>query len=289
MKRVNWIILALIGLWGCGNFSANEADNTTEFEAEPMEAKSGVRLQQAADDAEYRYDSESSAEPSLNPGSKIIKTGHLEIQASEYAVYLNHVRKVIANNKGYLGSEHEQKTSWRLTNSLEIRVPNERFEPLIDALTTGDGFLHVNSKRIEAQDVGEEYADIEARLKTKKAVEAQYLEILTQAKSIQDILAVREQLRKVREEIDAFEGRRKYLDSKISFSTIYLEVYQDLDGVVVERPGFWNRSGNAFKTGWRGIQEGVIVAFGLWPLWIIIIGLVWLIRRRRRKLKANRS
>ena len=70
-------------------------------------------------------------------------------------------------------------------------------------------------KNVSVQDVTEEYLDIEARLKTKKEVEARYIEILkSKTKTVEDVLKAEEQIRIIREEIEAREGRLNYLKNQ---------------------------------------------------------------------------
>ena len=74
--------------------------------------------------------------------------------------------------------------------------------------------------KISGQDVSEEYLDLEARLRTKKALEAQFLEIMKQARKVQDALDVQSQLADVRTEIERLEGRRRFLENQAALSTI---------------------------------------------------------------------
>src|SRR5690606_18336536 len=82
--------------------------------------------------------------------------------------------------------------------------------------------------KVNAQDVTEEYYDLETRLKTKKEVEARYIEILkSKAKTVEEILIAEDKIRYLREEIEAVEGRLRLLKNKVGLSTIQIEIYQD--------------------------------------------------------------
>jgi hypothetical protein len=67
------------------------------------------------------------------------------------------------------------------------------------------------SVKTTGQDVTEEYIDLEARLRSKKALEAQFLEIMKQAHKISDALEVQSQIADVRADIERIEGRRRFL------------------------------------------------------------------------------
>ena len=68
-------------------------------------------------------------------------------------------------------------------------------------------------------------------------------------KDVFDLLdEVEEKLGEIREEIESKEGRLKFLSDQVSRSTINLEIYQNLeyDAPRGEKPGFFNKLGNAF-------------------------------------------
>ena len=137
-----------------------------------------------------------------------------------------------------------------------------------------------------ARDVTEEFVDIEARLRTKKEVEKRYLEILSKAATIKDILLVEEQLRVIREEIEAREGRLKYLQNQVSYSTINLEMYQKL----TFEPGFkfFSKIWKALKGGWKGLLNVLVGLVYIWPLLIIGVGVfIWIRRRISRKKESK--
>jgi hypothetical protein len=140
----------------------------------------------------------------------------------------------------------------------------------------------VDNKNITLNDVTEEFIDVEARLKTNKEVERRYLEILDKATTVQDILLVEQQLKIIREEIEAKEGRLKYLQSQVSLSTLNLEIHQDL----ASKPGFkfFSKLADAIKGGWKGLLNLVVGLIYIWPIVLVcVIIIFWLIRRRRRK------
>ena len=100
---------------------------------------------------------------------------------------------MVIKNGGYLGNESETNETYRISNELTIRIPASAFDQMMEGLMA-EG-IKTDSKRIEVQDVGEEYADLTARIEAKKSVEKRYLEILNKANKISDILEVEEKLK----------------------------------------------------------------------------------------------
>jgi hypothetical protein len=82
------------------------------------------------------------------------------------------------------------------------------------------------TETVTTRDVTEESMDLEARLKTQRALEAQFLTILKEAKSVSDALAVHKELGQVRGEIERLEGKQRLLQNQIALSTITLRFEQ---------------------------------------------------------------
>jgi hypothetical protein len=216
---------------------------------------------------------------------KIIKTADIRFQVKDVEKSLAVIKKLVKNCDGYLASENLQNDSGRLENTIMIRVPAERFDQLIQSLN-GQA-IYVDSKMIEARDVTEEFVDTEARLNTKKAVEQRYLAILQRAKTVQEILEVENRLGAVREEIEAVEGKLKYLNDQIVYSTITLTIYQPVLQLARPSNNFWGRMGNALVGGWNGFLAVLVGFVYVWPF-IIVLGIgVWIFRRFVGKKKKT--
>lgn len=282
------IILFFVISFGC-NKQAKNIDN--EFgernAAEPVESSDNFKSKEttnglySTDATDGAFERKVTTDAPIS-SDKIIRTGDIGIRLNDYKVGKQSVYQIIKSHKGAIAQENEQNETYRISNDLQIRVPNAQFDVLVESLTTGKGIRNIDYKRINTQDVGKQYTDLESRLKTKKEVEQQYLSILKQAKSIKDILEVTEHVRQLREEIEATEGRLRYLSNQISFSTINLNIYQELEGnSIIERPGFFHKLLNALQGGWNGTLSLFIGIAALWPLWLIIGALVYLIRKRK--------
>ena len=106
--------------------------------------------------------------------------------------------------------------------SLVLRVPADRFEPALGELRNlGRG---VGREQVTGQDVTEEFIDLEARIRTQRALEAQLLEILKSTKSVSEMMDVHARLADVRGEIEKMQGRHRFIEEQASLSTIRLEI-----------------------------------------------------------------
>ncbi len=282
MKQIAQIFtLAIVILFAGCDRNANQAKSWSFGDGEAVVSSEsfGFNTSESANSDDDRKKSERS---DYKTGEKIIRTAHIGIRLRNYDRDKHAIYDAIEKYEAYVSSENERNETYRISNDLQIRVPNDKFDKLIADLTAGEGVHNIDYKRINSQDVGEKYFDIATRLKTKKAVEQQYLDILKQAKTIKDILAVQEEIRQLREEIESAEGQIRFLSDQIRFSTVNLSVYQNLEnGSLVEKPGFFNKLKNAFQSGWKGLISLFLGIVHLWPFVILIVGLIWLIRKRR--------
>lgn len=220
--------------------------------------------------------------------SKIIRNAWLQLELKNYDEHKKGIFETTDRFGAFVSNENEERNASQIRNTMEIKVSSANFDSLLLALEHIEGVVHVDSKRSNSEDVGEEYYDIEARIKAKREVELRYLDILSKARTIKDVLSVEEQLRIIREEIEARQGRLNYLKDRIARSTIYLTVYQNLDytAVVADRPGFFNKLSMAFRGGWNGILNGLVALGYLWPIWILFIVAIFLWRRRRARRRS---
>jgi len=223
--------------------------------------------------------------------SKIIKTADIRFQVKKYDESRNKILALVKQSEAYIQSENQTNYNTSIENIIVIRVKSDGFDKLVDQLILES--IYTDSKKIVADDVTEQFVDIQARLKSKKEVEIQYLELLKKAKTIYEILQVQQYIRTIREEIDSFEGRLKYMNDRSAYSTINLTFYEKIPVTYAPSPekSFLNRVNKAFSGGWDALLTFFVVIIALWPLWLIagltLFIVIRIIRRRRRNKKTT--
>lgn len=211
---------------------------------------------------------------------KIIKTADYRFQVKDIDLSTKKIQSLVRENSAYISGMDMNANNFQKDNYITIRVPNVNFEDLLTEI--GKEAEFTDYKRIHTEDVSEEYVDIETRLKTKKEVKERYEMMLrTQAKTMTEVFHAEEKIRKLQEEIEAKEGRLRFLKEKVSFSTINLSVYQviDLEAMAAAKEhGFADEFKENFMTGWTGIMNVLLAMVNIWPL--IFIGIVVLFWKR---------
>ncbi len=217
---------------------------------------------------------------------KIIKAADASIEVEKFKEIKPQISKVLEKWQAYISKENEVNNNYKISNTIEIRVPSENFEKMLEELVSLG--KKVDYKKIDANDVTEEYYDIQARMESNKKLEQSYFELLKKANSMGDILQIQEKLGQIREEIEAKEGRLKRIDDRSNYSTVSLLYYELLDYKYIpqKNPGFFERLAKALHSGWKGLVTILIGIFYLWPLWLILgIGFYFFRRYLKRSKK----
>ncbi|WP_197275406.1 DUF4349 domain-containing protein [Nonlabens sp. YIK11] len=214
---------------------------------------------------------------------KLITNGRIEFETNDISQTRNNIITAVNKHRGYIAADEESSSTGRKTNTITIRVPSKNFDNLLSDATAGVDRL--DYKTINVKDVTEEFLDVEARLKTKKELEGRYLEILEQAKNVTDILEIERQIAVLRSDIESFEGRLKYLENQVSYSTLHISFYESTPELSYNK----NRFSESFANGWDNLVWFFIGLINIWPFIIVLIALVILFRylRRRRRIRKR--
>lgn len=210
---------------------------------------------------------------------KLIKNGQIDFETENLNKTREDIFRAIKKYGGYISSENEFKNNYEISSNLAIRVPSENFDKLIVEISIG--VERFDRKEIYVQDVTSEFLDMKARVKTKKELEDRYREILKRANSVTEILEVERQIGELRAEIESFEGRLKYLNNQVSYSTLNVRAYE-----TVSRQTEFGKAFNAgFKNGWDNLILFFVLLVNIWPFIIITIIIIafFIIRSRRFK------
>ena len=215
---------------------------------------------------------------------KLIKKGYISFETSDVNETKREINKLVSKYNGYIGDEHIDKEYDEISHSLTVRIPSAHFDAFLEGISSVT--LELEDKSITVEDVTEEFIDVQARIKTKKAVEARYEELLSRANSIEEILKVEDQIGNLRAEIESMEGRLRYLKNRIGLSTLNINYYQKIESSVKSPDSFGSKFSNAISKSWEGLMLFVIGIAHLWTLFALaIIGFI--IYRIVRKRKVN--
>lgn len=240
----------------------------------------------------------SDAAPSALPSTldrKIIQTATLKITTDDVAGKFEDVRTVATKYRGFVASSTFGNTGERQTAAITIRVPGSAYE---DALNDLRGLGDVKGEDSGANDVTEEYTDLQSRLRNLKATEDQYIQFLLRAQSINEVLTVQDRLNVTRSEIEQVQGRINLVEHQTDLATITVH----LDPPVIaktEKPKT-NGSSSPLEVARDSFQASLAVLLGIatvalavaaFSWWIVPLALAGavLLRRQLRGARERQS
>jgi hypothetical protein len=159
---------------------------------------------------------------------KIIRNANMTMEVNSTTETQHRVTSIAESHGGFVvTSESKQREDAdpnrrTLDIKLVVRVPAAQFGVALDEIR---GLAtNVREENITGQDVTEEFIDLEARIRSQRALELQFLEIMKQAHKVEDALEVQRQLAEVRSDIEKLEGRKRFLENRSSLSTITVNI-----------------------------------------------------------------
>ena len=219
-------------------------------------------------------------QPEIAPGSMLVRTGQASLQVDSLEAGIARVRDV-ARRTGAIIANTSMEGGNKQTRaaSLELRIPSERFDEAVNGLAPIGKLESVN---VTVQDVGEEYVDVQARVANARRLEQRLVELLAnRTGKLADVLTVERELARVREQIERYEGRMRYLRTRASISTLSIGIHEPYP-IVADHPGE-RPIRDAFVQAWRnlvGVTAGLIASLGVViPLGILVVALGLAARR----------
>ncbi|HKT09987.1 MAG TPA: DUF4349 domain-containing protein [Gemmatimonadaceae bacterium] len=287
---VVWTVVAMLAL-ACGNFEKTKgfsADSASQAEAAPAALAQRRDILAGKTSAAFANVSSSSDEVSafdslpfetITP-TMLIRTAQASVEVAVLDTGVSGVRAVAQRVGGYVANVSVQDgRDEPHSATLEVRMPASRFDEALAALHP---LGKVESVSVSTADVGEEYVDVNARMDNARKLERRLIGLLaTRTGKLKDVLDVERELSRVREEIERYEGRLRYLRTRAAVSTISVTVHEPVP-VVGER-GSTSVLAEAFRQAWRNfvsfIAQGIAAMGVLVPLAVIAAGLLLVARR----------
>ncbi len=219
---------------------------------------------------------------------KIIQSTSIDIHVDEVGFYFQEINSIATANGGFVASSTFSNVDDEQVADLTIRVPSDRYQ---DVLIRIRDMGEVQRESSDANDVTEEFTDLQARITTLQATERRYLELLAEADGINEILLVQDRLDFVRGQIEQIQGRINLLENLTDLTTITVHLRPEAAAVVAPAPdgeGPLDAAANAWDSSLdvlRGIATGILVAgaFSWWlvpPLAFMALATRWWLGRR---------
>lgn len=223
---------------------------------------------------------------------KIVRTAAVQITVQDVAGVERSIWNLAEELRGNVLTSNRSGTGDSSRSEVVFRVPADRYQDAIDRIHRFA--VKVEKEQSSAQDVTEEYVDLQARQRNLEATVLQFQALLAKATTIDEKLKVQAHLNNAQSDLERIKGRLNYYDQRSAYSTISVTILPlpppakpapvtpvakwSLSLSVREA---WNRSVNCLQV---VVDALITVIFGGW--WIEIpLGLLlyYLARRDRRR------
>jgi len=276
------ILFSVVLLAGCGGqynlaksapTDSERYDSTSSFE--PKRAKRANSLDAAQANANDEAETASVATRAAIANRRIIYNTDIGLVVEDYDSFENQLPVVVAQRGGFIANSNtDRRHNNNQYGTWIVRVPVVEYAEFLSGISAL-GFAE--SRKENAQDVTEEYVDIEARIKNKKQLEVRVLEMLDQRKGpLKDVLEIERELARIRGDVERMEGRLRFLKDRTSLATVTITCREEKEYQPATAPTLASRISNAWINSMASLQRGgenVLVGVVAAIPWIVLIGI----------------
>jgi hypothetical protein len=216
------------------------------------------------------------AAPTLSP--MLIRTGTATVRVDTLERAIAALRGLAQRHGGIVGAVTLSAGDLQARHAtIELRIPSERFDSALGGLAP---IGRVEGVNVTAEDVGEQFADLEARAANARRLEARLIDLLERRTGrLEEMLQVEREVARVREEIERYDGRVRYLRTRaaVSVLTVTLREPQALIGSSPGERPLLDAVGQAWRNlvallAWLIAASGILLplallGFLLWRGW----------------------
>jgi hypothetical protein len=212
---------------------------------------------------------------------KLIKTGTISLEVTNVPAAIDALNEIALRYGGYLSSSSlSAGTSDRASATVVVRIPAGGFDGTVADIK---GLGTVRSASLNAQDITEEYVDLQAQKGALQRQLDQYNRILEKADLVEDILKIQVEIGRTQTELDRLEGRLRYLDNRVDLATltVYLQEPAPIGGDTGH--SFITAINNGIQGFLDMIDAIIITVFTFLPLIILAVAGYGIYRWRKGK------
>jgi hypothetical protein len=286
MRRL--AVVLVICLWpglGCSGSSSPPQDGLTQ------------RVSKEKSEEAHAPPGQDKAEDARPAPRKLIYTAQVDLTVVDFDKAVEQLNGLVEDHKGYRARfEIRGDPGSPRAGDWTVGVPAERFDSFLAAL---GGLGELRRSSVNSDDVTDKYYDLDAHLKTNQVEEEGLRKMYADKASggrLEDLLALRRELRGIRGTIEEQQGQLKRWDKETEFSTVTLHLSTRSDYVPPSSPSFGANIGRTFLASLESLASfgrGVVLGLVAVVPWLAVVAVAaapfWLLLRRRPKPAGPRA
>jgi len=202
---------------------------------------------------------------------KIVKDAFLRLEVRDYKETSSKLSGIIQRFGAYIENSSEN-VDGLATASFVIKVPAKNFSDLVGAI---EALGRVTDKQVSAKNVSEDQTGAEAKLRSLEIQEQRLLALVDKTTALKEVLALENELTRVREEIEILKDRLKSLESAVLYSTVKLEIKEVPATKPDSEQGTQDKAANNFRDSFPVISDmlsDAVSFIGWFLLWALAAG-----------------
>ena len=307
MKRTYALLTAAICfcvfLSSCGaktDSAFNQSSSSVAMTEESFDADTGMPSEGGLIAENTSEESENLSGEDLLQSQKIIRNFDYQIETLEFEDAVAKLEQLCEEWGGYIESSSVSGSGIRQVSSryadYTLRIPQQSVEKMESGMSSVGTITYQDTS---LQNITTAYYDVESRLKSLRTQEERLLALLEKSGSLSEIIELENALAQVTYEIESYTSTLKQYDNLVDFSTVTVHLREVLEysDPKVEPKNLGERIAYQFTSSLKGIGtffEGLLVFLaGNSPVLIlialVIVGIVWIWKKRRRSLKVPKD
>lgn len=253
-RKFSFVVLALLlclGLTACGSSDKAAFDTMTES---TVNGGGDLYYDDSYEEVEWE-DGAAKGTENVSSNRKLIKTVNLNAETYEFDELISTIEKRVAQLGGYMenASIHTKYSNLKYGDFV-IRIPVNKIDAFVTEVSE---MSNITGRETSQKDVTLSYVDMESHKAALEAEEKSLLNLLENAASIEDIIALQSRLTDVRYQIESMESQLRTMDNLIEYATINLYVDEVETYTPVEEPGMGERISTGFTESVDAVVAGL--------------------------------
>lgn len=315
--KVSYVICAISACLfiSCGEPGIkDEGESNAMYEkkayTEYTEAEEAPAANEEADSTINGYISSSAAKVNSDTSRKFVRTANMKFKVKDVRKSTFGIEDIVGKREGFVtyttlnssvSSVNEipvsadsilVTTRYTVSNTMTIRIPNEMLDSALREIAAHIEFL--DFRTITADDVTlQMLSNRVMRMRLNQHGKRLTNAIDNRGKKLNETNNAEGNLLNRQMQADQMMMENLRLQANVDYSTIQLEFYQNEtvtrelkyndEDIEEYKPGFWSNVGDAFAQGWEFVKQFFIGLISIWPLILVGLGIVWLVKRITRK------